>query len=96
MLLSLLLDDLPPEMATFLPERTHDKGVGTVGATEALTVPLSADAARPLTCALLHVVGGVPLRWHTVGDLDACAGERAPHSWCVYAASFSASATSSE
>ena len=31
--------------------------------------------------ALLHVVGEVPLRWHTAGDLDACAGERAPHNW---------------
>ena len=92
LLQSLLLDDLPPEMATPLPERTHDKGVGTVGATGALpggrkpaaTVPLSADAARvPLICALLHVVGDVPLRWRTAGDLDACAGERAPHNWCV-------------
>ena len=92
LLQSLLLDDLPPEMATPLPERTHDKGVSTVGATGALpggrkpaaTVPLSADAARaPLACALLHVVGDVPPRWHTAGDLDACAGERAPHNWCV-------------
>ena len=94
LLQSLLLDDLPPEMATPLPERTHDKGVGTVGATGVLpggrkpaaTVPLSADAARvPLVCALLHVVGDVPLRWHTAGDLDACAGERAPYNWCVSA-----------
>ena len=84
LLQSLLLDDLPPETATPLPERTHDKGVGTVGATGALpggrkpaaTVLLSADAARaPLACTLLHVVGDVPLRWHTAGDLDACAGE---------------------
>ena len=37
----------------------------------------------PLARALLHVVGDVPLRWHTAGDLDACAGERAPHNWCV-------------
>ena len=47
-------------------------------------MPLSADAARvPLARALLHVVGELPLRWHTAGDLDACAGERAPHDWCV-------------
>ena len=92
LLQSLLLDDLPPEMATPLPERTHAEEAGTVGATGALpagrkpaaTVPLSADAARvPLTHALLHFVGEVPLRWHTAGDLDACAGERAPHNWCV-------------
>ena len=28
---------------------------------------------------LLQVTGDVPLRWH----LDACAGERAPHNWCI-------------
>ena len=59
LLQSLLLDDLPPEMTTPLPEHTDDKGVGTVGATGALpggrkpaaTVPLSADAGmRPLAC----------------------------------------------
>ena len=92
LLQSLLLDDLPPEMATLLPERTHAEEAGTVGATEALpggrkpaaTVPLSADAARvPLARTLLHVVGEVPRRWHTAGDLDACGGERAPHNWCV-------------
>ena len=47
-------------------------------------MPLSADAARvPLARVLLHVVGELPLRWHTAADLDACAGERAPHDWCV-------------
>ena len=50
----------------------------------AADAPLSADAARaPLARALRHVVGELPLRWHTAGDLDACAGERAPHDWCV-------------
>ena len=36
-----------------------------------------------LPYALLHVVDDTPLRWHTAGDIDACAGERAPHEWCV-------------
>ena len=45
---------------------------------------LSAESARlPLALALLQVTGDVPLRWHTAGDLDACAGERAPHNWCI-------------
>ena len=35
--------------------------------------------ACPWHFALLQVTGDVPLRWHTAGDLDACAGERAPH-----------------
>ena len=43
---------------------------------------LSAESARlPLAIALLQVTGDAPLRWHTAGDLDACAGERAPHDW---------------
>ena len=45
---------------------------------------LSAESARlPLAIALLQVTGDVPLRWHTAGDLDACAGERAPHDWSI-------------
>ena len=45
---------------------------------------LSAESARlPLALALLQVTGDVPLRWHTAGDLDACAGERAPHNWSI-------------
>ena len=64
----------------------------TDGATEAppgggklaATVPLSADAARvPLVQALMYIVGELSLRWHTAGDLDACAGERTPYDWCV-------------
>ena len=43
-----------------------------------------AESARlPLALALLQVTGDVPLRWHTAGDLDACAGERAPHNWSI-------------
>ena len=45
---------------------------------------LSAESARlPLTLALLQVRGDGPPQWHTAGDLDACAGERAPHNWSI-------------
>ena len=55
--------------------------IGGKPSTDAL---LSAESARlPLAIALLQVTGDVPLRWHTAGDLDACAGERAPHNWCI-------------
>ena len=62
LLQSLLLDDLPPEMATPLPERTHAGETCTSGAMGALpgarkpaAVPLSADAARvPLAHVLSH------------------------------------------
>ena len=37
----------------------------------------------PLALALFQVIGDVPLWWHTTGDLDACAGERAPHNWYI-------------
>ena len=86
LLQTLLLDDLPPCVASASPEHPHTIDDDTAGATgappgrgkPAAAVPLSADAAR-----VLHVVGELPLRWHTAGDLDACAGERAPHDWCV-------------
>ena len=35
--------------------------------------------ACPLALTLLQVTGDVSLQWHTAGDLDACARERAPH-----------------
>ena len=45
---------------------------------------LSAESARlPLAVVLLQVTGDAPLRWHTAGDLDACAGERVPHDWSI-------------
>ena len=75
-----------------MTEHQHTMDADTVGATgappgggkPAATVPFSADAARvPLARVLLYIVGELPLRWHTAGDLDACAGERAPHDWCV-------------
>ena len=53
LLQSLLLDNLPSEMAAHLPERTHDKGVGTVGATGILPGGRSHSAAlgRCRACA---------------------------------------------
>ena len=92
LLQSLLLDNLPPGVATALPPHLHTLDDDTAGATEvppgggkpAATVPLSVDAARvPLARVLLHVVGELLLRWQTAGDLDVCAGERVPHNWCV-------------
>ena len=56
----------------------------SIGSNPAGDALLSAHAAcAPLALALLHVVGELPLHWHTAGDLDACAGEQAPHDWCV-------------
>ena len=84
------LDDLPLS-TNVLPDDLPAGDGDTDGVTEAprsggkpaATVPLSADAAGvPLVQALIHIVGKLSLRWHTAGDLDACAGERAPHD-CV-------------
>ena len=45
---------------------------------------LSAESARLLLAiALLQVTGDVLLQWHTAGDLDACASDRAPHDWSI-------------
>ena len=65
-----------------MAENARDADVdGGKPSTDAL---LSAKSARPpLALALLQVTGDVLLRWHTAGDLDACAGERAPHNWCI-------------
>ena len=70
-----------------MAERCEDADVdgappsGGKPSTDAL---LSAESARlPLAVALLQVTGDAPLRWHTAGDLDACAGERAPHDWSI-------------
>ena len=92
LLQTLLLDDLPldkeedssDDPLTTDNEATKAVGALPVGRKPAAAGPLSADAARmPLARALLHVVGELPLRWHIAGDPDACAGERAPHDWCV-------------
>ena len=90
LLQSLLLDDLLPGIVSVVPEHQHTVDADTVSATEAppgggkpaAAVPLSA-ARVPLARVLPHIVGELPLRWHTAGDLDACAGERAPHDWYV-------------
>ena len=91
LLQTLLLDDLPlhnEEVSSDDPLTAEDEAptaveAPPVGSKPAAEESLSANAARmPLARALLHVVGELPLRWHT-GDLDACAGERAPHDWCV-------------
>ena len=81
LLQTLLLDDLPMHgsRASSEDRLAEDdetaKAVGPTGGNPAADAPLSATAARePLALALLHVVGEMPLRWHTAGDLDACAG----------------------
>ena len=92
LLQTLLLDDLPltgglvccEDPPAVDDESASAAGAPPIGGNPAADAPLSADAARaPLARALLHVVGELPLRWHTAGDLDACAGERPPHDWCV-------------
>ena len=53
-------------------------GAPPSGGKPSIDALLSAESARlPLAIALLQVTGDVPLRWHTAGNLDACAGERA-------------------
>ena len=89
---SLLQDDLPqarcpaPQdvaMAENAREADVD-GAPPIGGKSSTDALLSAESARlPLALALLQVTGDVPLRWHTAGDLDACAGERAPHNWSI-------------
>ena len=68
-----------PSTDALMAEQCEDADVdgappsGGKPSTDAL---LSAESARlPLAIALLQVTGDVPLRWHTAGDLDACAGE---------------------
>ena len=59
-------------------------GAPPIGGKPSTDALLSAESARlPLALALLQVTGDVPLRWHTASDLDACAGERAPHNWSI-------------
>ena len=59
-------------------------GAPPIGGKPSTDALLSAESARlPLALALLQVTGDVPLRWHTAGHLDACAGERAPHNWSI-------------
>ena len=90
--MELLLDDLPMhDSLTFSEDRPpeDDESAKTAetpptGGNPAADALLSAAAARALLAlALLHVVGKLPVRWHTAGDLDACAGECAPYDWCV-------------
>ena len=89
---SLLRDDLlqahcPDPHDVSMAENARDAdvdGAPPIGGKPVTDAPLSAESARlPLALALLQVTGDVPLRWHTAGDLDACAGERAPHNWCI-------------
>ena len=62
----------------------HDGGALPCGSQPSHAELLSADAARrPLAHALMAVISGMPLRWHTAGDPDACAGETPPHNWSV-------------
>ena len=89
---SLLQDDLPQARCpdphdVSMAENARDAdvdGAPPIGGKPSTDSLLSAESARlPLALALLQVTGDVPLRWHTAGDLDACAGERAPHNWCI-------------
>ena len=66
------------------PDEADVDGAPPIGGKPSTDALLSAESARlPLALALLQVTGDVPLRWHTAGDLDACAGERAPHNWSI-------------
>ena len=88
---SLLLDPLhtavavpPEEIPDTGAPSAHDGGALPRGSQPPHAEPLSADAARrPLAHALMAVISGMPLRWHSAGDPDACAGETAPHNWSV-------------
>ena len=89
---SLLQDDLPQTRCpdphdVSMAEHARDadvEGAPPIGGKPSTDALLSAESARlPLALALLQVTGDVPLRWHTAGDFDACAGERAPRNWCI-------------
>ena len=76
-----------PSTDTLMAEKCDEAdvdGAPPSGGKPSADALLSAESARlPLALALLQVTGDVPLRWHTAGDLDACAGERAPHNWSI-------------
>ena len=74
LLQSLLLDDLPPSVLPVVTEHQHTMDADTVGATGAPPGGGKPAATVPLSADAARV----PL-----GDLDASAGERAPHDWCV-------------
>ena len=89
---SLLEDDLlqaccpaPQNVAMAENAREVDvDGAPPIGGKPSTDALLSAESARlPLALALIQVTGDVLLRWHTAGDLDACAGERTPHNWSI-------------
>ena len=88
---SLLVDPLHTPVAVPSAEisdpgspSAHDGGALPCGSQPPHAELLSADAARrPLAHALMAVISGMPLRWHTAGDPDACAGETPPHNWSV-------------
>ena len=88
---SLLVDPLHTPVAVPSAEipdpglpSAHDGGALPCGSQPSHAELLSADAARqPLAHALMAVISGMPLRWHTAGDPDACAGETPPHNWSV-------------
>ena len=88
---SLLVDPLHTTVAVPSAEisdpglpSAHDGGALPCGSQPPHAELLSADAARrPLAHALMAVISGMPLRWHTAGDPDACAGETPPHNWSV-------------
>ena len=88
---SLLVDPLHTTVAVPSEEisdpgtpSAHDGGALPCGSQPPHAELLSADAARrPLAHALMAVISGMPLRWHTAGDPDACAGETTPHNWSV-------------
>ena len=85
---SLLIDGLPPEPARLCHSPAWcaagpagDPPRGGKPAHEALWAPTAARAT--IAHALLHVVDDEPLRWHVANDIDACAGVRVPHDWCI-------------
>ena len=76
-----------PSTDALMAENPHEAdvdGAPPIGGKPSTDAFLSAESARlPLALGLLQITGDVPLRWHTAGDLDACAGERAPHNWSI-------------
>ena len=60
------------------------EGVSSIGGPPSGHWAWAATADRSDIChALLHVVADADLRWHRAEDIDACAGVKAPHNWCI-------------
>ena len=84
---TLLIDDLPPRLApvsqqTVAPQ-VSEGGLPVGGPPSGCGGSAATADRSDIHHALWHVVTDADLRWHRAEDIDACAGTKAPHDWCI-------------